>query len=125
MGLWLAETEGAKFWLCVLTELQNRGLRDIFIAAVDGLRWKVWLMNEDESEAGGIYLFEDSASLDAYLNGPIMAGVSAHPALSGFSVKRFDVMEALTAVTRGPVRELTLAQRVAVPGRVPLEPPSL
>ncbi len=37
LGLWLAETEGAKFWLSVLTELQNRGLRDIFIAAVDGL----------------------------------------------------------------------------------------
>jgi len=37
LGLWLAETEGAKFWLSVLTELQNRGLRDIFIIAVDGL----------------------------------------------------------------------------------------
>ena len=37
LGLWLAETEGAKFWLSVLTELQHRGLRDIFIAAVDGL----------------------------------------------------------------------------------------
>ena len=37
LGLWMAETEGAKFWLSVLTELQNRGLKDIFIAAVDGL----------------------------------------------------------------------------------------
>jgi len=37
LGLWLAETEGAKFWLTVLTELQNRGLDDIFITAVDGL----------------------------------------------------------------------------------------
>ena len=37
LGPWLAEIEGAKFWLSVLTELQNRGLRDIFIAAVDGL----------------------------------------------------------------------------------------
>ena len=37
LGLWLAETEGAKFWLSVLTELQTRGLKDIFIAAVDGL----------------------------------------------------------------------------------------
>jgi transposase-like protein len=37
LGLWLAETEGAKFWLSVLTELQNRGLKDIFIAALDGL----------------------------------------------------------------------------------------
>lgn len=37
LGLWLAETEGAKFWLAVLTELQQRGVQDIFIAAVDGL----------------------------------------------------------------------------------------
>ena len=79
------------------------------IAAVPGLLWKVWLMNEAEGEAGGIYLFRDGASLDSYLNGPIMTGVSAHPALSGFSVKRFDVMEDLTVVTRGPVRELTSA----------------
>lgn len=36
LGLWLAETEGAKFWLPVLTELKNRGLNDILIACVDG-----------------------------------------------------------------------------------------
>ena len=38
LGLWLAETEGAKFWLSVLTELKNRGLQDILIACVDGLK---------------------------------------------------------------------------------------
>ena len=37
LGLWIAENEGAKFWLTVLTELQNRGLQDILIACVDGL----------------------------------------------------------------------------------------
>lgn len=37
LGLWIGETEGAKFWLNVLTELSNRGVRDILIAAVDGL----------------------------------------------------------------------------------------
>lgn len=37
LGLWLSENEGAKFWLSVLTELQQRGLKDIFITAVDGL----------------------------------------------------------------------------------------
>src|SRR2546422_2771333 len=35
--MWIAQTEGAKFWLSVLTELQNRGVKDIFIACVDGL----------------------------------------------------------------------------------------
>jgi len=38
LGLWTAENEGAKFWLSVLTELQNRGVRDIFICCVDGLK---------------------------------------------------------------------------------------
>lgn len=38
LGLWLADTEGAKFWLSVLTELKNRGVQDILIACVDGLK---------------------------------------------------------------------------------------
>ena len=38
LGLWAAETEGAKFWLGVITELKNRGVQDIFIACVDGLK---------------------------------------------------------------------------------------
>ena len=38
LGMWLSENEGAKFWLGVLTELQNRGLQDILIACVDGLK---------------------------------------------------------------------------------------
>lgn len=38
LGLWLSENEGAKFWLSVLTELQNRGVNDILIACVDGLK---------------------------------------------------------------------------------------
>lgn len=38
LGLWVAQTEGAKFWLQVTTELKNRGLQDIFIACVDGLK---------------------------------------------------------------------------------------
>lgn len=38
LGLWIAQTEGAKFWLQVMTELKNRGLQDIFIACVDGLK---------------------------------------------------------------------------------------
>lgn len=38
LGLWIAQTEGAKFWLSVVTELKNRGVNDIFIACVDGLK---------------------------------------------------------------------------------------
>ena len=38
LGLWTAATEGAKFWLSVVTELKNRGVNDILIACVDGLK---------------------------------------------------------------------------------------
>jgi transposase-like protein len=37
LGLWLSETEGAKFWLSCLTDLKNRGVRDMFVVCVDGL----------------------------------------------------------------------------------------
>lgn len=37
LGMWIAETEGAKFWLGVLTELQNRGVEDVLVCCVDGL----------------------------------------------------------------------------------------
>ena len=38
LGLYLNQSEGAKFWLQVLTDLQNRGVQDILIASVDGLK---------------------------------------------------------------------------------------
>jgi len=36
--MWVSQKEGAKFWLNVITELRNRGVKDIFIACVDGLK---------------------------------------------------------------------------------------
>ena len=38
LGLWIGQTEGAKFWLQVVTELKNRGVHDIFIACMHGLK---------------------------------------------------------------------------------------
>ena len=38
LGIWIERNEGAKFWLSVFTELKNRGLQDILIACVDGLK---------------------------------------------------------------------------------------
>ena len=38
LGMWISPNEGAKFWLSVVTELRNRGVQDIFIACVDGLK---------------------------------------------------------------------------------------
>ncbi len=38
LGMWLTDNEGAKFWLSIVTELKNRGVEDILIASVDGLK---------------------------------------------------------------------------------------
>jgi putative transposase len=38
LGMWASESEGAKFWMQIITELKNRGVQDIFIACVDGLK---------------------------------------------------------------------------------------
>ena len=73
------------------------------IANVPGLICKVWTENREVGEAGGIYLFEDEASLDAYLEGKIER-------MKAFGIKdirarKFDVNEPLTRITRGRLIE--------------------
>ena len=38
LGMWAAESEGAKFWMSILNELKNRGVKDILVAGGDGLK---------------------------------------------------------------------------------------
>ncbi|MFB2934590.1 YdhR family protein [Aerosakkonemataceae cyanobacterium BLCC-F154] len=84
-------------------------LKELFSHAVDaiakfpGLVWKIWIINEDQKEAGGIYCFESQQALSAYLESPIVANLKSHPAISQISVKHFDPVEDLTTTTRGPV----------------------
>jgi putative monooxygenase ydhR len=79
------------------------------IAAVPGLTWKVWLVNEKNREAGGIYLFRDEASANAYLNGEIVMGLKKQPTLLDISAKLFDVEESLTQKTHGPIKTAVAA----------------
>ena len=72
-------------------------------AEVPGCLWKVWLMNEQESEAGGIYLFGDEASVENFKGSPLVASVLSHPALSDFSIKQFEVLESISRVTHAPL----------------------
>jgi Putative mono-oxygenase ydhR len=74
---------------------------------VPGLRWKIWLLNPAAQEAGGLYLFDSQASLDAYLNCPLVAQLRGLTSIRNISMKQFDVMHEATALTRGPV-EATL-----------------
>jgi hypothetical protein len=73
------------------------------VAQVPGLRWKVWFLDENAREAGGIYLFEDERTLNDYLSGDIVKTVRTHPALRSATFKHAPVMADVTAVTRGPI----------------------
>jgi len=70
---------------------------------VPGLMWKIWLLNPASQEAGGIYLFDSQASLDAYRNGPLVAQLRGLPSIRNISMKQFEVMPEVTALTRGPI----------------------
>jgi hypothetical protein len=80
------------------------------LANVPGLRWKVWIMNEAEREAGGIYLFDDEFSVQSFV-GPLTGMLDA-PAFSDVRIKTFDILEALTLITRGPVQEAARTRSV-------------
>ncbi|HVK97902.1 MAG TPA: YdhR family protein [Flavisolibacter sp.] len=76
-------------------------------ARVPGLRWKIWLMNENKNEAGGIYLFDDERSTEEFKESPLVAAVLSHPALANFNIKQFDVLEEVSAVTNAPLATAT------------------
>jgi hypothetical protein len=70
-------------------------------AAVPGLTSKVWLADRANGVYGAVYTFENGAALDAYLASDLMAQVAATPGFVDISVRRFEVLSAPTAITRG------------------------
>jgi len=78
------------------------------IAQVEGCLWKIWLMNEETQQAGGVYLFENVETANAYLAGPLVGKLASHPGLSDISVHLSGYVEEPTLVTRGPVQNLVM-----------------
>ena len=76
------------------------------VADVGGLQWKIWLLNEQAHEAGGVYLFADGDSARAFLDSSLVAQVKSAPILSDFRTAQFDLIENLTAITHGPIAEI-------------------
>jgi hypothetical protein len=72
-----------------------------WIASFPGIRWKIWTFNWETMESGAIYLFDDEALLEKYLEGPTIA--QAKSQFSDVSIKRFGIMEELTEITHGPI----------------------
>jgi hypothetical protein len=70
---------------------------------VPGLMSKTWLADEVSNTYGGVYLFEDAASLQRYLGSAIVTDMRANPALAELSIRTFGTVEAATAITGGPL----------------------
>jgi hypothetical protein len=86
------------------TPSEYRGIADHVagaVAAVPGLLWKIWILDEERGRCGGVYLFADRAAATAYLEGPIVSRLRANPAVSGVDVRLFDVLEGPSVITRG------------------------
>jgi hypothetical protein len=94
------------FSLRGITESEYRDMCDEVapaFAAVPGLVSKIWLADRANGVYGGVYTFEDSAALDAYLASDLMAQVAAQPAFVDTTIRRFEVLTQPTAITRGLV----------------------
>ena len=70
------------------------------IAAAPGLLAKTWL--RDGATLGGFYLFADRAAADAYLDGPLVAALAAHPAFAQFHIRHYGVLEGPSRITGSP-----------------------
>jgi hypothetical protein len=71
------------------------------IAAVPGLIWKVWILDEAASEFGGVYLFASRAQAQAYVDGPFLEHLRQDPRVARVEHRMWDT-HALSALTRAP-----------------------
>ena len=76
------------------------------IASIEGLIWKIWLLQEEEFEMGGMYLFANRATAEAYLKHPLVRAVSSNPAVVSTQSRLWDVESSLSALTKAPLQDL-------------------
>jgi len=76
------------------------------IASVEGLIWKIWVLQEEELEMGGIYLFANRGAAEAYLDHPVTLAVRSNPAVVSTQSQLWDVESSLSVLTRAPLRDI-------------------
>jgi hypothetical protein len=76
------------------------------IASVEGLIWKIWILLQEELEMGGMYLFANRETAEAYLNHPVVQAVCSNPAVVSTQSQLWDVESSLSALTRAPLRDI-------------------
>ena len=74
------------------------------MASVEGLIWKIWVLREEDLEMGGIYLFANHETAEAYLNHPVIQAVRSNPAVESIQSQLWDVESSLSALTRAPLQ---------------------
>jgi Putative mono-oxygenase ydhR len=78
------------------------------IASVEGLIWKIWTLQEGEFETGGVYLFANRESAEAYLNHPVIRAVLSNPAVVSSESQLWEVESSLSALTRAPLPGISM-----------------
>ena len=73
------------------------------IASAEGLIWKIWVLQEEGFEMGGMYLFANRAMAEAYLNHPVTQAVRSNSAVVSTESQLWDVESSLSALTRAPL----------------------
>ena len=76
------------------------------IASVEGLIWKIWILQQEELEMGGMYLFANRETAEAYLNDPVVQAVRSNPAVVSTESRLWDVESSLSAITRAPLQDV-------------------
>jgi len=78
-------------------------------AKVPGCEWKIWLIDEEKSEGGAVYLFNDNEALTKFKESPLVQSVLAHPALSNFDFRETDIAKEPSIITKAPIGETMIA----------------
>jgi len=73
------------------------------IASVKGLIWKIWLVEHEQREVGGVYLFERREDAMDYLNHPVVHALCTNPGVIATDSQIWDVEGSLSSLTRGPL----------------------
>lgn len=72
-------------------------------ASFPGIQWKIWLINNEQKEAGGIYLFADKDAVENFKNSELFNRIANNPSYQGLTVKQFDIVNYPSLLTNAPL----------------------
>jgi hypothetical protein len=84
------------------------------IASADGMIWKIWVVEQERREIGGVYLFASREAALAYLNHPIIESLCSNPAVVAIDSQIWEVENKLSTITRGPLENVRMKEQEIV-----------